>query len=64
MKLLEAEGDADVRLGAIRERSRQLWEGLQRIGGVRTLLAVPPPAGLVSFTMAEPGENPWIRPPS
>ncbi len=58
LKLLEAEGDADERLGAIRERSRQLWEGLQRIGGVRTLLTVPPPAGLVSFTMADPGGGP------
>jgi len=58
LQLLEAEGDADARLAAIRQRSRQLWEGLQRIGGVRTLLTVPPPAGLVSFTMAKPGGEP------
>ncbi|MCP9931374.1 aminotransferase class V-fold PLP-dependent enzyme [Cyanobium sp. AMD-g] len=54
LQLLEAEGDAGARLSAIRQRSGQLWEGLQRIAGVRTLLAVPPPAGLVSFTMADP----------
>jgi len=58
LQLLEAEGDGDVRLAGIRERSRQLWEGLQRIGGVQTLLAVPPPAGLVSFTMADSGGDP------
>jgi L-cysteine/cystine lyase len=58
LQLLEAEGDADARLAAIRQRSRQLWEGLQRIAGVRTLLTVPPPAGLVSFTLADPGGDP------
>lgn len=58
LQLLEAEGDADARLGAIRERSGQLWEGLQQIPGVRTLLAVPPPAGLVSFTLADPRGEP------
>jgi L-cysteine/cystine lyase len=52
LQLLEAEGDAGARLEVIRQRSHQLWEGLQRIGGVRTLLTVPPPAGLVSFTLA------------
>ncbi len=54
LRLLEAEGDAETRLAAIRERSVQLWEGLQRMAGVRTLLTVPPPAGLVSFTMGNP----------
>jgi L-cysteine/cystine lyase len=52
LELLEMEGDAEARLAAIRQRSGQLWQGLRRIPGVRTLLAVPPPAGLVSFTMA------------
>jgi L-cysteine/cystine lyase len=57
LQLLEDEGDADARLAAIRERSGQLWQGLRRIPGVRTLLDVAPPAGLVSFTMAAgPGE--------
>jgi L-cysteine/cystine lyase len=41
-----------VRLERIRERSGQLWQGLQRIPGARTLLQTPPPAGLVSFTFA------------
>ncbi len=54
LQLLEAEGDADGRLAAIRERSVQLWEGLQRIEVVRTVLKVPPPAGLVSFTIGNP----------
>jgi L-cysteine/cystine lyase len=58
LQLLEAEGDADGRLAAIRERSVQLWEGLQPLGGVCTLLAVPPPAGLVSFTLADPTGEP------
>ncbi len=58
LELLEAEGDAQVRLAMIRERSGQLWLGLQRIPGVSTLLQVPPPAGLVSFTMRGPGGEP------
>ena len=40
----------------IRQRSLQLWEGLQRLPGAEPLLQSPPPAGLVSFTMA--GQNP------
>ncbi len=31
--------------------SRQLWQGLQAMPGVETLLPEPPPAGLVSFTL-------------
>jgi L-cysteine/cystine lyase len=58
LHLLEAEGDAHARLGAIRRRSNQLWQGLQRIAGVRTLLEVPPPAGLVSFTVERPTGEP------
>ncbi|MCP9833760.1 MULTISPECIES: aminotransferase class V-fold PLP-dependent enzyme [unclassified Cyanobium] len=58
LQLLEAEGEAETRLAAIRERSVQLWEGLQRLAGVRTLLKVPPPAGLVSFTLAGPTGEP------
>jgi len=54
LQLLEAEGNAQARLMAIRERSRRLWDGLRQIQGVRTLLAVSPPAGLVSFTMTGP----------
>jgi L-cysteine/cystine lyase len=51
LQLLEAEGDTEQRLALIRGRSRQLWTGLQRISGIRPLLEVPPPAGLVSFQL-------------
>lgn len=51
LKLLEAEGSAQQRLECIQASSRQLWNGLQAIAGVETLLEVPPPAGLVSFTI-------------
>jgi L-cysteine/cystine lyase len=50
LQLLEAEGDANRRLERIQSGSRKLWEGLQAIPGIHTLLEVPPPAGLVSFT--------------
>ena len=53
LQLLEAEGDAQTRLQRIRERSRQLWQGLQAIPQLQTLLAEPPPAGLVSFLLAD-----------
>ncbi len=58
LQLLEAEGDAHGRLAAIRQHSGQLWEGLQQVPGVRTLLDVPPPAGLVSFTLADGSGTP------
>jgi L-cysteine/cystine lyase len=58
LELLEAEGDPEARLSAIRERSGQLWQGLQRLPGIHTLLQAPPPAGLVSFTMAGPSGEP------
>ncbi len=58
LELLEAEGNAEKRLAAIRERSSQLWQGLQRVPGVHSLLLVPPPAGLVSFTLATPSGEP------
>ena len=48
--LLETEGRAGERLAGIQAGSRLLWEGLQAIPGLATLLEVPPPAGLVSFT--------------
>ncbi|MEB3167570.1 MAG: aminotransferase class V-fold PLP-dependent enzyme [Synechococcaceae cyanobacterium] len=53
LQLLEAEGEATTRLARIRERSLQLWEGLQRLPGAQPLLQSPPPAGLVSFTLAD-----------
>jgi len=49
LDLLAAEGDATSRLNTIRERSEQLWKGLQEREDVQTLLPEPPPAGLVSF---------------
>jgi L-cysteine/cystine lyase len=55
LELLEAVGTTAERLSLIQERSRQLWQGLQRIPGVRSLLPAPPPAGLVSFTLDGPG---------
>jgi L-cysteine/cystine lyase len=53
--LLNAVGNIAERLSLIQARSRQLWQGLQGIPGVRTLLPAPPPAGLVSFTLDGPG---------
>jgi L-cysteine/cystine lyase len=53
LALLEAEGDAEARLELIRQRSRQLWEGLRRLPGATPLLQSPPPAGLVSFNLAD-----------
>ncbi len=51
LQLLEAEGSAQERLARIRGASQKVWEGLQAIPGVAALLQVPPPAGLVSFTV-------------
>ncbi|MEI6031941.1 MAG: aminotransferase class V-fold PLP-dependent enzyme [Synechococcaceae cyanobacterium ELA739] len=57
LQLLEAEGEAQTRLQRIRERSQQLWQGLQAIPQLQTLLAQPPPAGLVSFVLADPAHQ-------
>jgi L-cysteine/cystine lyase len=53
LQLLEAEGSAAERLERIQQRSGQLWEGLQQIPELDTLLSVAPPAGLVSFRRRE-----------
>jgi L-cysteine/cystine lyase len=50
LQLLEAQGSAEDRLALIRERSHQLWQGLQASPHWQPLLQVPPSAGLVSFT--------------
>lgn len=51
--LLAAVGSSETRLALIRERSGQLWQGLQDIAGLETLLQEPPPAGLVSFKLTD-----------
>lgn len=51
LELLETVGTVEARLELIRQRSLQLWQGLQEIQGVRTLLQLPPGAGLVSFVV-------------
>jgi L-cysteine/cystine lyase len=56
LHLLEAEGTAEERLALIQQRSGYLWKGLQANPRARTLLEVPPPAGLVSFEIS--GEDP------
>jgi L-cysteine/cystine lyase len=50
LQLLEEQGSAENRLALIRERSLQLWQGLQASPHWQPLLQVAPPAGLVSFT--------------
>ena len=52
LQLLAAAGSAEQRLKQIQAGSARLWHGLQQIPGVQTLLPEPPPAGLVSFTLA------------
>jgi L-cysteine/cystine lyase len=52
LQLLEAEGEAPQRLARIRALAGRLWQDLGRIPGVEPLLQSPPPAGLVSFTVA------------
>jgi L-cysteine/cystine lyase len=55
MDLLAAAGSSETRLARIREGSAQLWQGLQAITGLQTLLLEPPPAGLVSFRLTGNG---------
>jgi L-cysteine/cystine lyase len=51
LQQLEAIGSAEQRLAAVQTASRLLWRGLQQIQGITPLLATPPEAGLVSFTI-------------
>jgi len=60
LQLLEAEGDALARLQRIRQRSHQLWHGLQMIPQLHTLLHEPPAAGLVSFVLGDPALGPMV----
>ena len=50
LQLLEEQGSAEHRLALLRERSQQLWQGLQASPYWEPLLQSSPPAGLVSFT--------------
>ena len=62
LDLLEQEGSADQRLDSIRRRSAALWQALQGIDGITTLLTSPPASGLVSFQIAgdrNPGD--WVQ---
>jgi L-cysteine/cystine lyase len=52
LELLAAEGTPAQRLERIQTTSSRLWQGLQTIEGVSTLLPEPPTAGLVSFMLA------------
>ena len=61
LELLENEGSAEQRLTTIRSRSQALWRGLRTLPGVTTLLEVPPPAGLVSFTAAGHAPDGLVR---
>ncbi len=58
LELLEGEGTDAQRLWQIQELAGSLWQQLQPLPGVRTLLHQPPPAGLVSFVVEgmEPGD--------
>ncbi len=53
LELLAGQGTPAQRLQTICRGSARLWQGLQRLDGARTLLAEPPPAGLVSFTLSD-----------
>lgn len=54
LQLLEAEGEAEQRLERICALAGRLWRLLAQLPGVEPLLQVPPPAGLVSFTVDGP----------
>ena len=71
LELLAQAGTPSERLAIIQARSLRLWQGLQAIQGVSTLLPDPPAAGLVSFTLGSTAtaavvaqlgaEDLWIR---
>jgi len=51
LNLLEKEGSEAQRLKKIKKFSSQLWEQLQGIRQIKTILNGPPPAGLISFSI-------------
>jgi len=61
LQLLAREGSPDERLAHITTISAQLWQGLQALPGVQTLLPEPPPAGLVSFRPAGGTTAAWVQ---
>jgi L-cysteine/cystine lyase len=61
LELLDAVGSETERLDQIRQRSRQLWQGLQGIAGIHPLLPEPPPAGLVSFLVDDAAPDSVVR---
>tara|TARA_Y100001968_G_C19435122_1_gene759196 strand:- start:1299 stop:2468 length:1170 start_codon:yes stop_codon:yes gene_type:complete len=51
LDLLEKEGDEEKRIKNIQNLSFKLWQGLNEIKGIKTILRGQPPAGLVSFSI-------------
>ena len=62
LELLDQEGSAEQRLAHIRRHSSALWQALQNIDGITTLLSTPPTSGLVSFQINDES-NPadWVQ---
>ncbi len=53
LELLETAGSQQERLSQIRQGSQKLWNQLQQLTGVETLLNSAPAAGLVSFELPQ-----------
>jgi len=51
LDLLEKEGSEEKRIKNIQNLSFKLWQGLNEIKGIKTILRGQPPAGLVSFSI-------------
>ena len=51
LELLEQEGNEKERLKKIQNLSKKLWEGLNNIKNIKTILDGPPSTGLVSFIL-------------
>ena len=62
LELLDQEGSAEQRLASIRRHSSALWQALQKINGITTLLSAPPTSGLVSFQInGESNPADWVQ---
>tara|TARA_Y100001968_G_scaffold234712_1_gene217824 strand:+ start:1821 stop:2999 length:1179 start_codon:yes stop_codon:yes gene_type:complete len=53
LDLLKSQGSESKRLQRIQTLSKQLWNGLNEINGINTILNSPPPTGLVSFSLSK-----------